>query len=73
MITFIDRRRVKPTLRRGVETWGFCYKKAGFIEVGQTKSGLLALQLSPEAINDIYDKADEIPTQGFLIDRRDTL
>lgn len=32
----------------GVKTWGYTYKLAGFREVGETKGGLLALQLLPE-------------------------
>jgi hypothetical protein len=48
MITFIDRRKVKPTIVRGKSTWGYTYKRAGFEEVGETKGGLLALQLLPD-------------------------
>lgn len=48
MITFIDRSKVKPTMRRGVKTWGYSYLKADFRHVGETRSGLLALQLLPE-------------------------
>lgn len=29
--TFIDPQKVKPTRRRGVDIWGYCYLKAGFI------------------------------------------
>lgn len=47
MITFIDRKHVKPVLVRGVKTWGRTYVKAGFMHVGETKSGLLAFQLLP--------------------------
>ena len=39
MITFIDPRKVRPTIRRGVPTWGYSYLKAGFKYVGQTKAG----------------------------------
>lgn len=48
MITFVDRRKVKPTRVRGEDVWGWTYRKAGFIEAGETKGGLLALQLLPE-------------------------
>lgn len=48
MITFIDTAKVKPTYRRGKPTWGYCYIKAGFEEVGYTRGGLLALQLTVE-------------------------
>lgn len=47
MITFVDRRKVKPTRVRGKDVWGWTYRKAGFREVGETKGGLLALQLLP--------------------------
>ena len=48
MITFVDRKRVKPTIVRGEKTWGWTYRKSGFEEVGNTKGGLMALQLQPE-------------------------
>lgn len=48
MITFVDRDKVKPTRVRGVDVWGWTYRKAGFEEAGETKGGLLALQLRPE-------------------------
>lgn len=47
MITFIDPRKVRPTIRHGIPTWGYSYLKAGFRYVGQTKGGLLAFQLLP--------------------------
>lgn len=47
MITFIDRDKVKPTMVRGVPTWGWTYRKAGFVECGETVGGLLALQILP--------------------------
>src|SRR6185369_1554014 len=50
MVTFIDRDEVKPTMVRGVKVWGWTYRKAGFVEVGETQGGLLALQLLPEAM-----------------------
>lgn len=50
MITFIDRKKVKPTMVRGVPTWGWSYRKAGFIDAGETKGGLLAMQLRPDAM-----------------------
>lgn len=48
MITFINREKVKPTKVHGIDTWGYTYKLAGFKEVGETKRGLLALQLLPK-------------------------
>ena len=47
MITLVDKKRVKPTIRRGKETWGYCYIQAGFKEVGMTKGGLLIFQILP--------------------------
>jgi hypothetical protein len=48
MVTFIDRKHVRPTMVRGEPTWGYSYKKAGFREVGETKGGLLAFQILPQ-------------------------
>ena len=50
MVTFVDRRKVRPTIIRGVPVWGWTYRKAGFVEVGETKGGLLALQMKPGAM-----------------------
>jgi len=48
MITFIDRRKVRPTMVRGAPVWGWSYRKAGFREVGETrKNKLLVLELLP--------------------------
>lgn len=47
MITFIDRRKVKPTMVHGEPTWGWTYRKAGFVYAGETKGGLMAMQLHP--------------------------
>ena len=48
MITFIDRSKVRPTKVRGVDVWGWTYRKVGFVDAGETKGGLLALQLFPD-------------------------
>jgi hypothetical protein len=48
MVTFIDRDLVRPTIVRGCKVWGWTYLKAGFEICGETKGGLLALQLKPE-------------------------
>lgn len=50
MITFIDCEKVRPIKVRGQPMWGWTYRKAGFVEAGETKSGLLALQLLPNAM-----------------------
>ena len=43
MVTFINRSKVKPK-----RDFGYCYRMAGFVECGETRGGLLALQLTPE-------------------------
>lgn len=48
MITFVDRKKVRPTMVRGTAVWGWTYRKAGFVDAGETKGGLLALQLHPQ-------------------------
>lgn len=50
MITFVDRKKVRLTRVRGKDVWGWVYRKAGFIDAGNTKGGLLALQLLPNAM-----------------------
>jgi hypothetical protein len=47
MITFVDRKKVKPTMVHGEAVWGWTFRKAGFVDAGETKGGLLALQLHP--------------------------
>lgn len=48
MVTFVDRRKVRPTTVRGKPTWGRTYLLAGFEIAGETRGGLLALRLPPE-------------------------
>lgn len=50
MVTFVDRDKVRPIRVHGRDVWGWTYRKAGFVDVGETKGGLLALQLMPEAM-----------------------
>jgi hypothetical protein len=51
MVTFIDPAQVRPIKRRGVETWGYSYLRAGFTALEQrTKAGLLVFQLLPDAM-----------------------
>jgi hypothetical protein len=47
MITFINRKHVRPTMVHGKPSWGWTYQKAGFVEVGETKRGLMVFQLMP--------------------------
>ena len=48
MVTFINRKKVRPTIVRGVPTWGYTFRKAGFNDAGQTQGGLMAFWLPPE-------------------------
>ncbi len=48
MITFIDLKKVRPIITRGVRHWGYTYEKAGFEAAGFTQGGLLALRLDPK-------------------------
>lgn len=47
LITFVDARKV-----RSKRDPGYCYLRAGFEHVGETKGGLIALQLKPENMPD---------------------
>jgi hypothetical protein len=47
MITMIDREKVKPTMVRGEPVYGWTYRKAGFVDAGETAGGKLVLQLHP--------------------------
>ena len=48
MITLINRKKVKPTMVHGEAVWGWTWLKCGFQIAGETKGGLMALQLLPE-------------------------
>lgn len=58
MVTFIDRDKVKRK-----RDFGRCYRRAGFIEDGETKGGLLALRMPPEAMP---EAAPPMKKQGDL-------
>lgn len=45
MVTFVDRRKVREKRNPG-----YCYLRAGFIPVGETKGGLVVLQMLPNAM-----------------------
>jgi hypothetical protein len=47
IVSFINPNCVKPTKVHGKDTYGYCYKRAGFRQVGYTKGGLIAMQLFP--------------------------
>lgn len=50
MITFIDRAKVPSLHTRKGDVWGYTYRRAGFVDAGETKGGLIALQLWPDAM-----------------------
>lgn len=50
MITFVNRAKVRPTMVRGKPVYGWCFRKAGFVDAGETAGGLLALQILPGAM-----------------------
>ena len=61
MVTFIDRRHVRPIKVRGVQTWGRTWRLSGFEPAGETKGGLLALQLRPENMPTAAAPLEELP------------
>lgn len=46
-ITFVNPKKVPGILVRGERVKGFCFMKAGFRAIGETKGGLIAWQLAP--------------------------
>jgi hypothetical protein len=69
MVTFLDRRYVKPVKVRGVETWGRTWRLCGFEPDGETKGGLMAFRLRPE---NMPPPQAAIGTQGRLMPIRTT-
>lgn len=57
MVTFVDRQKV-----RAKRDPGRCYRRAGFVEVGETQGGLVVLQMLPEAMPEA-----EPPIAGQLV------
>lgn len=47
LFTFIDHRKVRPTIVRGHPVWGFCFYKAGWRYAGLTKTGKHILEAAP--------------------------
>jgi hypothetical protein len=47
MVTFLNRKFVKPIMVRGKPTFGRTWEKARFRHVGETKGGLMAFQIQP--------------------------
>lgn len=52
MVSFVNPKHVKPTIRRGQAIYGYCYLRAGFKHVGETKGGLWAWQMLPAEMPD---------------------
>lgn len=46
-VSFVDPRKVRGVKERGELVKGFCFKRAGFRAVGETKGGLIAWQMLP--------------------------
>src|SRR3954471_16732070 len=57
MVTFVDRDKT-----RRKRDPGRCYRKAGFRHVGETKGGLVALQLLPAEMPDAVQPSDDTLT-----------
>ena len=49
LFTFVDPRKVSPTMMRGRPTWGHCFYQAGWKFEGLTKTGLHILAAYPAA------------------------
>lgn len=49
LFTFINPRKVRPTMMRGRPTWGHCFYQAGWRYAGQTLTGLHILEALPRA------------------------
>lgn len=47
-VTFVDPKKVRGVHERGELVKGFCFKRAGFRAVGETKGGLIAWQMLPK-------------------------
>lgn len=47
LFTFVDPRKVPPTMVRGHPVWGFCFYRAGWRFAGLTKGGLHVLEVEP--------------------------
>ena len=59
MITFVNTKKVRQK-----KNFGYCFLKAGFVEVGKTKKGLLAFQMS----KDHFPQAEKpiVKKEGFF-------
>jgi hypothetical protein len=48
LVSFVNPRKVKPTMRRGAAIYGYCYLMSGFEHVGFTEGGLWVWLLTTE-------------------------
>jgi len=56
-VTFVDPKKVPGILCRGERIKGFCFWKAGFRPVGETKKGLIAWQMLPRDMPEAQEAA----------------
>ena len=61
MITFVNKAKVRSKPHPG-----YCYLKAGFMNVGSTKGGLVALQMLLQNMPDPDEALPPITSQGLL-------
>ncbi len=48
IVSFVDPKHVKPTMRRGLPIYGYCYLRAGFERDDDTAGGLWCWRMYPE-------------------------
>lgn len=63
MVTFINRKKVRPTKVRGVDVWGWTFLRAGFRACGETAGGLMALWI--DAADMPAPALPELPLMAF--------
>lgn len=59
IVTFIDPAKVEAVIVRGLPTFGYSWRKAGWKYVGRTKAGLLAFHQTPGRM------PEAVPPVGF--------
>lgn len=59
LYTYVDPRKVNPTLVRGVPVWGWCFWKAGWSYAGMSKSGKIIWAKAP--IDPSHDTPSKAP------------
>jgi len=66
MITFVNKEKVRPK-----KDPGYCYRRAGFVHVGETKGGLLAFQLKPEDMPPPLSWGGDIQKEFLFVEESD--